>query len=113
MDPNPRSALSEPGKISAGDESGFDIALDDHLGDAVARVEDGGMLRVEIDQRHFDLATISGIDGAGRVEHGDALLGGKAGARMDQCHISCGQGYSHTGGEPVHAQTVSGSRQRW
>ena len=66
------------------------------------------MLRVEIDQRHFDLATISGIDGAGRVEHGDALLGGKAGARMDQCHISCGQGYRHTGGNQCTLKRFQG-----
>ena len=34
-----------------------------------------------IDQRHLDLAAIIAVDGAGRIQHGDAMLDRKAGAR--------------------------------
>ena len=35
----------------------------------------------EIDQQHLDFAAVVGIDGAGRVEHGETVLHGEAGAR--------------------------------
>ena len=38
-------------------------------------------LAAEIDQQHHDLAAIVGVDGAGAVEHGDAMLEREARAR--------------------------------
>ena len=35
----------------------------------------------EIDQEHLHLAAVVGVDRAGRVEHGDAVPEGEAGAR--------------------------------
>src|SRR5680860_764603 len=53
---------------------------DDGLGDAVA-APDREALIAEIDQEHFHLAAIVGIDGAGAVQHGDAMLEREARAR--------------------------------
>ncbi len=55
---------------------------DDGLCDAHATLDHEGCL-AEIDQQHLHLAAIIAVDGAGRVEAGDAVLEGKAGARAD------------------------------
>lgn len=62
---------------------GLLVAGDDHLGNALA-VLDEERLVGEIDKDDADLATIVGIDGAGSVEDGDAVLDGKttAGAHL-------------------------------
>ena len=51
-----------------------------HLGDALPVVDDEVFLR-EVDEQHHDFAAIVGINGARRVEHGDAMLQGKTAAR--------------------------------
>ena len=58
-----------------------------HLGDALPIVDDEIFLR-EVDEQHHDFAAIVGIDGARRVEHGDAMLQGKTAARTNLCLIS-------------------------
>ena len=52
---------------------------DDHLGDALAVVDDEVILR-EINKYNAYLAAVVGVDGAGRVEHRDALLQRQAAA---------------------------------
>ena len=56
------------------------VAGDDHLGDALAVAYDEILLR-EVYQYHTYLAAVVGVDGAGRVEDGDALLQCQAAAR--------------------------------
>ena len=52
------------------------MAGDDHLGDALPGNNLEGLVR-QIHQNHADFAAIIRVDGAGRVQHGDAVLGGK------------------------------------
>ena len=52
---------------------GLLVAGDDHLGDALAVVDDEVFLR-EVDEDDAYFAAVVGVDGAGRVEHRDALL---------------------------------------
>ena len=52
---------------------GLLVAGDDHLGDAFAVGDDEVLLR-EVDEDDAHLAAVVGVDGAGRVEHRDALL---------------------------------------
>ena len=46
------------------DEAGALDPLEDQLRDAVATLERDRLVRVEVDQQHLDLATISGVDRA-------------------------------------------------
>ena len=55
------------------DESRLLVFGYDHLRYAFAVVDDEGF-GGEVDEDDANLASIVGIDGAGRVEHGDALL---------------------------------------
>ena len=47
-----------------------------------------------IDEQHLHLAAIVGVDGAGRIEHGYAVLDGEAGART---HLSLVTGWQGDG----------------
>src|SRR5262245_54508551 len=64
----------------------------DQLRDALAAADDE-RLAAEIDQDDADLAAVVGIDGARRVEHGDARLQREAGAWPHLRFESAGQRY--------------------
>ena len=53
-----------------------------HLGDSVP-VLDGEILIGEVGQDDFYFAAVIGIDGSGRIEHGNAVFGGQSAARAD------------------------------
>ncbi len=55
---------------------------DNELGDPHAALDAKGFF-AEIDENHRDLAAIIGIDGAGAVQHGDAMPRGETGAWPD------------------------------
>src|SRR5699024_1306327 len=61
---------------------------DHQLGDAVAAGHTQRGLRVEVDQRNPDLATVAGIDGARRVDDGDPVLARQTRARVDEGRIA-------------------------
>src|SRR4051812_29824019 len=65
-----------------GNEFRLDHGSDHHLRDALAAPNRKRRIAV-IDQEHADLAAIIGVNGAGRVQHRDAMLSGKTGARPD------------------------------
>ena len=74
---------------------------DDHLGDALAVFHHEILLR-QIDEHHANLSTIVGIDGAGGVEHGDALLQGQSATGPHLGFVTCWQGDVQTRGyEPA------------
>ena len=55
--------------------------LDDHqLGDTVARLETDGLVSM-VDQEHFDLAPIPGVDQTGRIDQTHPTAAGMAAAR--------------------------------
>jgi DUF3093 family protein len=54
---------------------------------------------VMVDQNDHDLAPISGIDRARRVEHSDAQAGRQAGSRMHQADVPVGQFDGHASGD--------------
>ena len=67
------------------------IACNDELCDTVAVGDCKGFGR-EIDKNNTDFASIVGIDGAGRVEKGNAVFEGKARTRTHLCFVAIGQG---------------------
>ncbi len=54
-----------------------------HLCDAHAILDVEGLVAMGVVKQHLDLAAVVRVDGAGRVEHGDAMLERQAGARPD------------------------------
>src|SRR3546814_3544160 len=62
-----------------------------HLGDAVA-ARHRERLAAEVDQQHLQFAAIVAVDGAGRVDHGDAVPAGEAGARPHLRLVAVRQG---------------------
>ena len=68
------------------------IACNDELCDTVAVGDCKGFGR-EIDKNNTDFASIVGIDGAGRVEKGNAVFEGKARTWTHLCFVTIGQGY--------------------
>ena len=95
------------------DFNGFPLCLlvtgDNHLGDALAVGNDERFVR-EVYQYDADLATIVGVDGAGRVEDGDAMLDGKSAARPHLCLVACRQGHEEACGNevPLHGTNLDG-----
>ena len=55
------------------------MPCDDHLRHALTVVDGEGLLR-EVDEQHAHLAAVVCIDGAGAVQHGDAMLQGQSAA---------------------------------
>src|SRR6185369_15621271 len=68
-----------------------------HLRDAFAAGNAESFL-AQVDQEHLDLSAIVRVDGAGRVQAGDAVLGGQAGAGTDLRLEAGGQGDAQAGG---------------
>lgn len=79
------------------------VAGDDHLGDALA-VLDEKRLVGEVDKDDADLATIVGIDGAGSVENCDAVLDGKAAARTNLSLVARRQSHEEARGDKAALQ---------
>src|ERR1700730_11255546 len=75
------------------DEARLGDRLDHELGDALATLEGDGRGAV-VDQEDLDLSAIARVDQAGRVEHGDTVLEGEAGARQDQSGVPFGNGHA-------------------
>src|SRR5258706_14546811 len=68
---------------------------DEHLGDAHPALDDE-FFAPEVDQRHLDLAAVVGVDGSGRVDHGDAVPAGQAAAGADLRLVSVRAGHEET-----------------
>ena len=82
LDPNPRSPRSVASSWTVSKKL-TDVRLDDQeLRDAVARVHVKGVMTVGVEQDDAHLAAIAGVDEARRVDQGDTVLGGEAGARQ-------------------------------
>src|SRR6185437_8979445 len=75
---------------------------DHQLGDAVAAA-DGEILLAQVDQDHLHLPAIVGVDGAGRVQAGDAGAQSKARAGPHLRFEAGGQGHGEAGGHRVTA----------
>src|SRR5438552_13725513 len=60
---------------------------DQHLRDAHAAL-DGETLWPEIDQRHLHFAAIVAVDGAGRVDHGDAEAARESSSGSNLCFVT-------------------------
>ena len=78
------------------DDVGLLVAGNDHLGDTLAVAYDDVLLR-EVYQYHAYLAAVVGVDGARRVEDGDALLQRQAAAGTHLRLVSCGQLHEEAG----------------
>jgi hypothetical protein len=52
------------------------------LGDTVAALDDKRFI-AQVHENHLDLAAVIGVDGAGSVEYGNAILDGESAARPD------------------------------
>ena len=76
---------------------GHFVAGDHELRDAFA-VGHGEGLGGEVDQDNADFAPVVGVDRAGRVEQGDAVLEGQAGARTHLGLVALRQGDAQAGG---------------
>ena len=72
------------------DEVALFVTGDNHLGDALAVVDDKLLLR-EVDEQHTHLAAIVGIDGTRTVQNGDTLFQSKSATWTDLRLETCGQ----------------------
>src|SRR5262245_1260594 len=66
-------------------------ALHHELRDPVAAPERDRASRIGVQQDHLDLATVSGVDRARRVDDGDPVPGGQPGARVHERRVPGGQ----------------------
>ena len=73
------------------DEIGSFVPCNDHLGYALAIVDDE-ILVAKVNQQHSHLASVIGIDGAWGIEHGKSMLQRQSAARAHLCLIACWQG---------------------
>src|ERR1017187_3563509 len=73
------------------------ISGDDHLCDAVARM-DFVWLPPEVEKNHADFAAIARVDGRRAIRHRDGVLGGQAAARADLRLVSRRQLDAQAGG---------------
>lgn len=85
------------GQLVDGAEHGPFDPLHEQLGDAVATGDPDGGRRIVVDQVHQDLATVTGVDRTGRVEHRDAQAVRQTGAGMHQADTALGQGQGDAG----------------
>jgi hypothetical protein len=72
---------------------------DDELGDPLAGVGDEGALAIGVEKDDADFPAIAGVDQPGRVDHGDTVAGGEAGARLDEAGEALGDGDREAGGD--------------
>ena len=131
VEPKPPAPRAVSSRASTSRQRRLDHRGDHQLGDAVAAADDE-VLGAEVDQDHLHLAAIVGVDGAGRVQAGDARCArrgpsaaapgprSRAGSRWHRpvgtacrspgCRISGSS--SGTRGAQVHAGRVRRSRRR-
>ena len=62
--------------------------LKDQLADLISAADLERLAAIGVQQHHLDLAAVVGVDEAGRVDDGDAALGGQAAARLDEARVS-------------------------
>lgn len=89
-----QTGLVERGHL---DQFGQLDSLNQKLCDPISAVHDDGFGRVEVDQRHLDLAAISGVDGAGAVHDRKSHAGSQTRTRMNQPHHPVRDGDGNTG----------------
>ncbi len=79
-----RTSGTAPGFVQIRDSHQFHLRdrSNDALSDALATAERPNLL-TKIHQQHLHFAAIVGIDGAGRIDHANAMLERKAGAGAD------------------------------
>ena len=76
------------------------VTRDNHLRDALSVGNDKRFIR-KVDKDDTYLASVVGIDGAGRIEDGDAMLDGKAASGTHLCFVARRQSHEETCGNKV------------
>ena len=74
------------------------VLLNHQLSNAIAAAHVEGLRFIGVEQGDHQLTAVAGIDGSGRINNGNTVLGGQAGTRMHQTYITLGQGDGHAGG---------------
>lgn len=92
-------AADAVGKSVDGHESSSRDRHHDELGDPVAYRHVVRLARVRVEQGHLDLAPISGVDSARRVDDGDAVLRGEAAAGDDEGDVPLGERDPYAGAD--------------
>jgi hypothetical protein len=69
------------------------------LGDSVATLNANRAFTISVQQDHLDLATVPGINGAGRVDDRYSMLGRQAGSRVHEGGIPIRQRDRYTGAD--------------
>src|SRR5207237_8880692 len=72
-------------------------ALDDQLGDAIARREPYRLAGIVVDHDHLDLPAVAGVDGAGRIDQPDAHARREAPTRVDKGRVAERAGHRDAG----------------
>jgi hypothetical protein len=71
--------------------------LNHELGNPVTALQHNWGARIAVVQGDLDLSAVSSIHGSWGIHNGQALLGGEAGTRVDECGVSIGQSDRDTG----------------
>ena len=109
--PSPRA---EPGRSLDLDEPRLLDPLDHQLGDPVARgAASTGVVRVEVDQQHLDLAAVAGVDGARARSRSTARAGRPAPSAGAPARRTRRAGRSRCRSAPAPAPPARGRRRRW
>ncbi len=77
----------------------------DELSDAVTLLNLIILARIEIDERHLDLAAVSAVDEAGGIGTGDAVSSGQAATRKNESTETVGHGNGDAGAHERAATT--------
>jgi oligoribonuclease len=81
------------------DEGCLRDRLDHKLGDAVAPLYLVRRCRIQVDEDHGQLVTVSGVDEPGTVEDSHAVAQGQAAARLNEAGVSLRDGDRDPGGD--------------
>ena len=81
------------------DELGMDEWDDDELRNTITNLELDGLVLIQVDQRHLDLASVSRVDGSGSVDDGQTGTDGKPRPGIDEPHMPIGDGDTNAGGD--------------
>jgi len=92
------SAGAAAGCVQLGDKLNLYTSdgSDDQLGDPIAAI-DGEGFGAMVNEEHTELASIVGVDGAGRVQHCDTVFGGEAAAGANLALVAGGEGDTEAG----------------
>ena len=74
------------------------VLLNHQLSDAIAAAHVESLRLIGVEQGDHQLTAVAGVNGSGRINNGNTVLGGQTRARMHQTHVTLGQGDGHAGG---------------